>query len=318
MGNFNLRDWNDVRLLIAVAEHGGFAGAGMALGMDQTTVSRRIGAMESAIGRPLFTRRRSGATPTAAGLALLERARAVETASRDFLTAMNGLSVLPPPTVTIASSDGMLTYTLIPALLGNTGTELPLDRSLIRKELPALAFAAFPDKGDITLLATDPGEVPQVRGAVRVRRIGTLHFVPMAHTGFAAAHPGLVRFDDLRHQPLIDIEVYRSMRALEDWNALVAAKPDGAEIVAASTPAIYSPLLAGKGVTILPPYSMLYEKRLARLDLTPPPLAAALWLVAHEDALREPAVRDVYDLLARMFLASPWFRETCMPPHASI
>lgn len=317
MGKFNLHDWNDIRLLIAVAERGGFAGAGAALGMDQTTVSRRIGAMEAAIGRPLFTRRRSGATPTTAGLALLERARMVEMASREFLTAMNGLSVLPAPTVTIAASDGLLTYTIIPALLGNSTMDLPLDRSLIRKDLPALAFAALPGKGDITVLATNPGELPQVRGAVRVRRVGTMHFVPVASVKFVAEHPNLTHFDDLKAQPLIDVGIYQAIRALEDWNGLVASKTDGAEIVVPSTPAMYSPLLAGKGVTILPPYSVLYEKRLAALNLAPPPLAVSLWLIAHEDALREPAVRDVYDLLAQMFQASPWFREACISAYAS-
>lgn len=67
MSKFDLRDWNDVRLVVACAEHGSFAAAAVALGLDQTTVSRRIGVMEAAIGRPLFTRRRSGATPTPAG-----------------------------------------------------------------------------------------------------------------------------------------------------------------------------------------------------------------------------------------------------------
>jgi len=33
-----------------------------------------------------------------------------------------------------------------------------------------------------------------------------------------------------------------------------------------------------------------------------------LWLAAHEDSLREPAVRAVYDTVADMFLRSPWFR----------
>lgn len=312
MGKFRLHDWNDIRLLIAVAERGGFAGAAAVLGVDQSTVSRRITAMESAIGRPLFTRKRSGASPTAAGEALLERARLVEAASAEFETAMNGLSAMPAPAVTVGAGDGLLTYTIIPALLKDAAKELPLDRSLVRDGIPPLAFAALPAKADVSVIVTNPGDVPQVRGAVRVKRVGTVHLVPVATEAFLADHPCPSRFEDLARLPLLDIDVYRHLRAMEDWNGLVSTREGGADIVAPNTPALEAPLLAGKGVTILPPYSVLYGTGLTRLDVTAPRLTLSLWLVAHEDALREPSVRLVYDLLASMFQTSPWFRESCI------
>lgn len=311
MSSFRLHDWNDVRLIIACASRGSFAGAASELGIDQTTVSRRISAIEEAIGRPLFNRRRSGASPTPAGTALLERALRMQAAADEFEGALHGLSSFPSPKITVSASEGLLTYTLIPALLGHKKAELPLDRSMIRLGLPDLAFTTASDKADISVIATSPGDIPRLKGALRVRRIGTMHFVPVASRKFLKRLPPLNRFDDLVEQPLLDIGFYQAIRGLNDWNALISErKQQGNEVlVASTTPKLHQPLLGGEGVSLLPNYSTLYEPKLVQLDLAAPPMGVSLWLVAHEDTLREPAVRELYDLLAAMFLASSWYRE---------
>jgi molybdate transport repressor ModE-like protein len=308
MGQFRLHDWNDVRLIIACAEHGSFAAAAQALGVDQTTVSRRIGNMEEAIGRPLFTRRRSGASPTPAGEALLVRARAMAAMADDFEGAMQGLTCFPEPKVTLAASEGLLTYTLIPTLVGHGKDPQPLDRTLLRAPLPKLAFTTS-GRADISIMATSPGDLPRVSGPVHVRRIGTMHFLPMASVEFLERHREIVTFDSLAEQPLIDIGIYRAIRGLDAWNGLVASKDGEGVTVVSDTPKLHRPLSGGQGVSILPDYSTLYERSMRVLDVAAPSMAVSLWLVSHEDSLREPSVRGLYDLLAGMFTASPWYRE---------
>ena len=60
-------DWNDLRFFLAVAEQGSTLAAGRALRVSQTTVARRIAALETAIGFPLFDRRQAGYAVTPAG-----------------------------------------------------------------------------------------------------------------------------------------------------------------------------------------------------------------------------------------------------------
>jgi len=311
MGNFRIYDWNDIQLILACAEQGGFAGAAAVMGIDQTTVSRRVAALEKATGRPLFTRRRSGATPTPAGLALLERARATHRAVSEFEAAINGMGGLAPPTVTLGASEGLLTYTLIPTLLGNSATRQPVDLALVRQPLPPLAFTTRLADADIAIVATSMGSVPPGRGAIRVRRIGTMHFKPVAGRALLDACDDSLRcFDDLANHPILDIAIYRPIRSLADWNGLVARHRDDREVlVTSATPAMHRALIEGRGVGILPSYSPLYDACIVTLDFPAPPLLASLWLVAQEDKLREPAVRDLYDTLADLFLNSPWFRE---------
>ncbi|TBZ99706.1 LysR family transcriptional regulator [Rhizobium leguminosarum bv. viciae] len=53
-------DWNDLRCVLAVAEHGGLAAAARALGVNHTTVLRRVNAFEEAQGLRLFERLPTG------------------------------------------------------------------------------------------------------------------------------------------------------------------------------------------------------------------------------------------------------------------
>src|SRR3972149_11760042 len=58
------------RTFLAVLETGNFVRAAERLNVTQSTVSMRIRSLEDSVGRPLFARGKTGATPTAAGLRL--------------------------------------------------------------------------------------------------------------------------------------------------------------------------------------------------------------------------------------------------------
>ena len=47
-------DWDDFRFFLAVARQGSIRGAASALGVNHSTVSRRIGGFESRVGVRLF------------------------------------------------------------------------------------------------------------------------------------------------------------------------------------------------------------------------------------------------------------------------
>ena len=68
-------DWDSLRYAAAIGTAGSLAGAARTLGVNHTTVLRRLDALEAHLGSRLFERHRSGYQPTEAGLALLEQAR---------------------------------------------------------------------------------------------------------------------------------------------------------------------------------------------------------------------------------------------------
>lgn len=68
-------DWNDLRYALAIAHGGSLAAAARQLGVNHTTVLRRLDVLEGRLGARLFERQRQGYAPTEAGALLLEQAR---------------------------------------------------------------------------------------------------------------------------------------------------------------------------------------------------------------------------------------------------
>ncbi len=71
-------NWDDFRLLLAVARSGSASGAGRNLGINQSTVSRRISALEQRVEVRLFEPLPSGLALTAAGEEVLAAAERME------------------------------------------------------------------------------------------------------------------------------------------------------------------------------------------------------------------------------------------------
>ena len=60
-------NWDDLRYFIEVVRSGNVTEAGIRLGVNQSTVSRRIAALENALGKPLFDRTAKGWVITPVG-----------------------------------------------------------------------------------------------------------------------------------------------------------------------------------------------------------------------------------------------------------
>lgn len=74
-------DWNDLKVFLAVARAGSTLAAAKALKINQTTVARRLEALESDLGLKLFERGQAGSRLTEAGHDLLAEAERVEAAT---------------------------------------------------------------------------------------------------------------------------------------------------------------------------------------------------------------------------------------------
>ena len=71
-------DWDDLKHFLAVAQHGSTTAAGRAMNIDQSTVQRRLAALEQRIGQSLVERRTTGYQLTAYGKSALPFAQAIE------------------------------------------------------------------------------------------------------------------------------------------------------------------------------------------------------------------------------------------------
>jgi len=72
-------DIRQIRYAVAAADHGSFYRAARALDVEQSTLSRNILKLESAIGGKIFNRSRAGVTTTIAGSTFIRSARTMVT-----------------------------------------------------------------------------------------------------------------------------------------------------------------------------------------------------------------------------------------------
>lgn len=94
--------WDDLRVLLALDRHRSFKAAGDALGLSTSTVSRRIEALEAAIGRPLVVRTSRGTTIEPGASRLVELAESLELGLRAALRSNKELGGV----VRISTGDG--------------------------------------------------------------------------------------------------------------------------------------------------------------------------------------------------------------------
>ena len=107
-------DWDDLRVFLACARTGSFKEGARRLGLDATTVSRRIHRLEHELRTRLFVRSPRGLQLTAPGAELLDASQAVETA----VEAAGGHSAFAAATGTVrlSASEGFGAHVLAPAV----------------------------------------------------------------------------------------------------------------------------------------------------------------------------------------------------------
>jgi DNA-binding transcriptional LysR family regulator len=109
-------DWNDMRYFLAVARTGTALGASRYLGVNQTTVSRRIEALEAALGVRLFDRDQGGARLTETGAALLPSAEAAERAASALAEQAAAHARGMAGVVRVTANEAMANLVLAPGL----------------------------------------------------------------------------------------------------------------------------------------------------------------------------------------------------------
>ncbi|MEZ4318842.1 MAG: LysR family transcriptional regulator [Myxococcota bacterium] len=122
-------DWRDLRVVLAVGQHGQLAQAGRALGIDPTTVSRRVSALEEELGVVLFRRTGKRWSLTQAGETVLARAERMAAEVRALRHDVDAVAGRVAGRVRVTAIDVVFGAWLVPALpkLMSTHPELSVE-----------------------------------------------------------------------------------------------------------------------------------------------------------------------------------------------
>lgn len=108
--------WDDLRVFLTIAREGSLSAAARRLNVDQSTVGRRLAALEETTNARLFDRTPRGYLLTAAGEAVLPRAEEIEGAALSVERKLLGQDARLEGRVRLATSDGFAVWFVIPRL----------------------------------------------------------------------------------------------------------------------------------------------------------------------------------------------------------
>ncbi|HEX4711088.1 LysR family transcriptional regulator [Phenylobacterium sp.] len=109
-------DWNDLKAFLAVARGGSTLAAAKLLGVNQTTVARRIESLEGALALKLFERGQSGSRLTEAGRDLQAEAEKVERVANAFESRAQAHQRGLAGAIRVTCIEMMANMTLTPAI----------------------------------------------------------------------------------------------------------------------------------------------------------------------------------------------------------
>lgn len=284
-------NWNDLRSLLAIKRGQTLAAAARQLGVDDTTVSRRLAALQSAFGAQLFHRHADGTLAlTPIGDAMADRAEIME---RQFNQIGGVVEADRDPCV------GTVRLTSVPIVINRI--LVPAAKALLDRH-PRLQMELIPDARNLSLtrrevdLAIRIGRPIAGGSTVKARRIGTLNY-----SAYMAA---ACQLREAARLAWITYDEAMSRLPQAQWMARAAKGQRGAisglRVHDAET--ALEAVLAGLGKTLLPSVIGDDDRRLQRIDLDERQQQPAreIWLLAHANQLK----------FGRIAAAVAWVEET--------
>ncbi len=283
-------NWDDVRLFLSVARSGQFLSAARKLSVNHATLSRRISALEAAIGTQLFLRSTNGCELTEEGQRLLAGAERMETEMLNAQANLGRVDTAVAGTVRIGAPDGLGVSFLAPRLGRLTArypdlkiqlVPVPRSFSLSQREADIAITIERPEQGRLMFSKLTDYSLGLYASADYLAEYGT-----PADIEALKRHRRIGYVEDLIFSPSLNF----TGEIMRDWDAAF-------EISSATgqTEAVRS----GAGIGILHNYIAGQYPELLRImpHLT---ISRSYWTAYHESARQLVRVRTVVDFLQEL------------------
>lgn len=284
---------NDLLVLLTVSRSAKFTTAAQTLGLNHTTISRRIAALEKALGGRVLARAAGGWELTELGAEAVRVAEQVEGAVRSL-----GDSGQAPDSITgvvrMTATDGFSAYVAAPAV-----AELRRKHPDLSVEIVTVTRQALQQRSGLDIEVV-VGE-PRVHRAEAVK-LGEYELGMYASRAYLAEHGTPATVEELTEHRLVYF--VDSMLQVDDLDAprrLVPAMKDG--LSSTNVFVHVEATRAGAGIGFLPCFMGDLHQDL--VQLLPGTMSERLpyWMVLRPDSMRRPAVAAVAQALRDQTIA---------------
>jgi DNA-binding transcriptional LysR family regulator len=283
-------EWGDLRIFLAVARAGSALAAAHELDVNQSTVSRRIQALEHALDLTLFDRQNRGHTLTEHGKALLASVQQVARATADVQSAAERLrrAVFGVVRVTAPEAIAKSFIIQITAAFQQLHPDVRVDQVATDSRLDIVHGEA-----DVAFRASSHPDDPRLV----VRRLPDIAWAVYCSQNYANTHGYPSDITKLARHAIIEIE--GAMRALPGYQWFISHADTARTISRSNTvPNMNAVLQSGLGVGMLPCSVGDLEPALIRCFDPPDEMRAEFWMVTSQEAQSNAQVRAFIDFAA--------------------
>lgn len=274
----------DLRFFLALTRYGTLSVAADRLGVEHTTIRRRVTALEKVLGKRLFDKTSRGWTLTTAGQRLLPYAQRIESESDAAEAAIANRTVSLSGTVRIVATDGFGASVVAPGL-----ARLRDEHPHIEVELVTSSHLLTFNVGEFDIAVTV--HKPETPGFV-ITHLCDYDLRLYASPGYLESHPQLGSIDDLRdHDMIWFVESMLDLPELRSAEAIAAR----ARIVFRTT-SLFGQLEAaasGVGLALVPSFLAHHDGRLRPVLHETVRAVRSFWLVVPARLLNTERVTAV-------------------------
>lgn len=290
----NQLDWDSFRHVLAIGDAGTLAGAARALGVNHTTVLRRLDALEESLGARLFERQRSGYIPTDTGRLLIEQARHMalraDEIERQVLGADRELTGPLRVTTAFAVMEHLLPQPLADFARAYPKIEVEVIENAYLIDLASRSLEAEARWGrreaDVAFRMS-----PHVADYLVGRQLGMTECAVYARRGIPDLPQQLTPLEQLtREAPWVAFERGAASRIYDVWMHQQLAQAD-VRVRVDIFNAKAAMLNTGIGVGILPTFMKAKHPHLVQVSEVIPELSTPLWMITHPDLRNTARVR---------------------------
>ena len=287
-------DWNDLRYFLEVARRGKLSAAALRIGVDHTTVSRRIVALEEQLGVTLFLRKNRTYSLSDEGRRLLSYAEKMEQNSLELMDEITPTSKGLTGTVRLATPEAFGSQFLAPHCISFHSRHPAVTLELVA-ETRQHSFTKR--EADIAITLARPQH-----GRIKSEKITDYRLRLYAAPAYLQKHPPIVQLSDLKHHhfiwyvdELLPVPELRLLdKAIPNPNVIFRTTNVTGQARAAES---------GLGIALLPCYVADKIKGLTTVLPREISVMRELWLSTHIDATPQPHI-DAAEAFMSTLIAS--------------
>ncbi len=288
--------WGELRVFLAVAKGKSFNHAAEILNTSQPTVARQVKRLQDLMGSQLFIPTQHGVRLTPKGKALAQSLSQLDHALFSLTNDLRAETHQAEGIVRISITDGLNTFFVAP-VLSRFSAQYP--KIQVHLKSPQNVMSLRENQTDLMI-----GFSPVDGADVTIKRLGSLHFIPVVAKQYIQKH-GLPTKHNLEQHLFVQSEMYAAKTGLWDgWQRAVAR---GQVVHSCDNSFAYGMLVkASVGIGLLGSYTVM-EREAVPLEIMPN-ISVPLYAVAMTERLAARPVRLTYEWLCDIFSSNnPWF-----------